>query len=61
MNKLTKWKKILIALKVFLPIIISGIIDTWKEIVDAYDDNNIEQLHLLGDEVNAIQEEFKKC
>lgn len=61
MNKLTKWKKILIALKVFLPIIIGGIIDTWKEIVEAYDDNNIEQLHLLGDEVNAIQEEFKKC
>ena len=54
MEKLTKWKKILLALKVFLPIIIKGIIDTWKEILDAYDEKNMEALAYIAEEVENL-------
>lgn len=54
MEKLNKWKKILLALKVFLPIIIKGIIDTWKEILDAYDENNMQALAYIAEEVENL-------
>lgn len=44
-----KYKKILLTLQVFLPILIKGILNLWNEIMEAYEDSNIEQLNLMGE------------
>ena len=52
---MSKWRKVLLALKVFLPILVKGVIDLWNEILDAYEENNIAQLNQIGEKV----EEYK--
>lgn len=38
---MNKTKKIVLILKVFLPILVKGIIQLYENVVDALDDNNV--------------------
>lgn len=47
-------------MKVFLPIVVKAIIDLWKEIIDAYDENNLNELHAMADVVEK-NKRVEKC
>lgn len=57
---MSKWRKVLLALKVFLPILVKGIIDLWNEILDAYEENNLANLHAIGEKVEEYKKEGNK-
>ena len=48
---MSNWKKTLLTFKVFLPIIIKSVINLWQEILDAYEENNMQQLHQTAEAV----------
>lgn len=53
---ISTWKKKLIAFKVFLPIVIKAIIQLYEEIMEAYDEQNMQRLKTL----NEVSKEMGK-
>lgn len=54
------WKKMLIGIKVFAPILIKGLVELWNELLDAYDKNNLDKLAQVREETEYINECLKK-
>ena len=46
---MNKTKKIILTLKVFVPILVKGLLNLWQEIMEAYEENNVKQLNLMGE------------
>lgn len=53
---MNKWKKIFLATKVFLPILVKGIIDLMSEIFEAYDKNNEKANQYYANAIEEIKE-----
>ena len=54
---MSKWKKTYLAIKVFLPILIKGILELWNQIMEAYEENNLKQLHETAEIVEELAKE----
>lgn len=53
---MNRWKKTFLAIKVFLPIFVKGMIQMLTEIFEAYDKNNEMQNEYYAEEIERIKE-----